>query len=104
MVDGLYPPTRIIASMLTGRFVNVEAHDISDSESPDLLWLESTPDDALSEGKVLTINPATDDQTSWYAALDSAHKFGGWSTSWSIIGSPEKIVVEIQKALGGAHQ
>lgn len=99
MIDRLYGPSSAIVKMLEGRFVKIEAHDVSDSESADLLWLESTPEDAFSEGDVLKICPATNDQALWFAALDSAYRFGGWPTSWSMTGSSDEIVAGVQEAL-----
>lgn len=102
MIDRLYGPARALVAMLEGRFVKIEAHDSSEPESPDLLWLESTPEDPLSEGEVLTISPATSDQCLWFAELDSANRFGGWPTCWSMTGSSDEIVSGVQKALA-AH-
>lgn len=99
MIGRLYEPTSAIVKMLEGRFVKIEAHDVSESEGADLLWLESTPEDAFSEGEVLTISPATNDHAVWYAALDSAYRFGGWPTSWSMTGSSEEVVAGIHEAL-----
>jgi hypothetical protein len=100
MIDRLYEPANAIVVMLEHRFVKVEAHDVSDSDSADLLWLESTPEDAFSEGEVLMISPATTDQTLWFAAFDSAHRFGGWPTSWSMTGSSDEIDAGVQEMLG----
>jgi frataxin-like iron-binding protein CyaY len=99
MIDRLYEPANTIVAMLERRFVKVEHHDVSDSESADMLWLESTPEDAFSEGKVLVISPATADQTLWFAALDSAHRFGGWPTSWYMTGSADEIIKGVQEML-----
>jgi hypothetical protein len=79
-MSNLYPPSTSVLRGFPSRFVKVEAHDGSDIESADLLWPKATPNDAFSEGEVLKIEPATGDQVLWFAALESAYRFGGWPT------------------------
>lgn len=95
MNENLYEISKAITSILGSRFVKVEVHDSGDPESFDLLWLESTPDDAFTEGEVLSIGPAIPNQSVWYAAIDSAHRFGGWATNWSVTGSTEEVITAV---------
>jgi hypothetical protein len=99
MSDVFYGPTMALVAILEGRFVKVETHEVADAGSSDLLWLEFTPDDALSEGEVLCISPATNDQALWFCSLNSAHRFGGWSTLWDIAGTSAEVIAGVQEAL-----
>lgn len=98
-MNDLYSPSKAILSMLPSLFVKVEAHDSHDSESADLLWLEFTSEDALSEGEVLKIAPATEDRALWFATLDSAYRFGGWPTAWYMTGSEAEVIAGVQSAI-----
>lgn len=101
-MNDLYPPSKAILSKLPGLVVRVEAHDGNDSEGADLLWLEFTPEDVLSEGEVLRIAPATEDRVLWFAALDSAYRFGGWPTAWYMTGSEAEVIAGVQSAIAAA--
>jgi hypothetical protein len=92
-----YPPTKAILESRPELFVKVEAHVASDPESSDLLWLEYTPEDELSEGEVICISPFGD---SWYVSRDSAFKYGGWTTDWDTTGTADDVFLacsDIQK-------
>jgi|GEM_PF-6226218 len=88
MTEKLYPLSKAILEYRPDLFVKVEAHDESDPESSDLLWLEYTPDDPLSEGCVICISPLGD---SWFASKDSAFKYGGWPTDWDVTGTADEV-------------
>ena len=81
------------------QFAKVDAHDIEDEDSADLLWLLWTPDDPFTEGEVLEISSVTEDESLYFVALNLAYRFGGWPTSWRFTGTRDECVQAIQKVL-----
>ena len=104
MTEKLYRPSQAILAARATLFAKVETHDDDDPESADSLWLESTPDDAFSEGEVLSIAPATSDQSLWFATMDSAYRFGGWPTYWSMTGTDDEVIASVLSALASTNQ
>ena len=93
MTEKLYPPTQAILAARS--FVKVEPHDEDDPESSDLLWIEYTPNDPLSEGEVLCISPLISDKNLWWAAMNSAYKFGGWPMNWAETGTSDEVIAGV---------
>lgn len=94
------PSARALAARESRFFMRVEPHDgQSDEYTPDLLWLEFTPDDHHSAGVVLSISPATADRMLWSFSMDEANRYGGWVTLESATGTADEIIARIQDAL-----
>lgn len=91
-IDGIYPLSQRLVDAMPGFFLKVEPHETDDPEGSDLLWIEVTAPgkDDLTEGQVILIDPAAGAEV-WYAAHDSAHKYGGWPTHWDSCGSEQKV-------------
>lgn len=94
------PSARALAALESRFFMRVEPHDgRGDEDTPDLLWLEFTPDDHNSAGVVLSISPATADRMLWSFSMDEANRYGGWVTLESATGTADEIIARIQDAL-----
>lgn len=88
----LYPLTNAIIERCSEAFVKVDAHNEDDPESVDCLWTEYTPDHELTEGELLTVGPFVPGGDLWSVSKESAHKFGGWATSWDMTGTVKEIL------------
>jgi hypothetical protein len=95
----LYPPTKAILERCGALFFRVDAHDESDPESSDFLWIELTPDDTFSEGEVLTVSPMMPDRQRWFVSRETANEFGGWVTHWYVTGTSSEVFDHVLAAL-----
>lgn len=91
----LYPLTINVYSVFAEQIVKLTKHDISDWESPDVAWLEYTPEDRSSEGLYLSISRLSKESDLWYASLNEADRFGGHPTTWDESGSENELLGKI---------
>lgn len=84
MENGAYPLTTAILGdiRLKARFCRIDVHE--EQGQADRLWLEYTPDDAMSEGEYIAIDQ---DQAYCEVYHDLAHNVGGAPTVWRFSGS-----------------
>lgn len=89
MHDQRYPLTTTILAdrRLKALFCRVVVHEEEDQS--DCLWLEYTPEDALSEGEYIAIDQNGDGCTLWH---DLAHNVGGHATVWDFRGTESEAL------------
>lgn len=93
-LEGFYSLSRRIVSLFEPMFCKIEAHDPSDPEHCDVLWIEYTPTDPGYEGTCLQIHryPEPD---GWYVNYELMYTHGGTSTNWECSGSEDEVIAKL---------
>jgi hypothetical protein len=95
----LYPLSIIVNVHFSGDIIKVEPHDISDWESPDILWLEHTPENKFSKGVYLSISRLSKAADFWSVTINDANGTGGHPTTWGESGSENELLGKINSCL-----
>lgn len=100
----LYEVSTLLVDLLLGRFLKVEAHDVGDLDSCDMLWIEVEDDESkMSVGEVIKVSPFMGTER-WHACHDGALRFGGWPTYWDKAGTAEEVLHAVSSYLAGIDQ
>lgn len=94
-LNKLYPLSINVQGAFSEKIVKVEHHDISDWESPDILWLDYTPDDKFSKGTYFSISRLSKDSDFWSTSINEANEFGGHPTTWVESGTENELLGKI---------
>jgi len=88
MNEDLYSITRYLLDneSVAAKVCKVEGHEVGD---PDLLWLEYTPDDALSQGEYIAVEQVGAD---CIVTHNDAYNFGGSVTNWHFSGTEAQSI------------
>ena len=86
--SNIYPATKSAIEILNKfnvTFEKIEVHEFDEIDpEPDLIWLTHTPNDDLSEGRYLSVQPTShDNDQGFYFSLTDALNYGGSVTHWS---------------------
>lgn len=94
MMPSFYDVSQRLIEQCPNLFVKTQAHDPTDAESADLLWIALSNDASdLCEGEVIQVSHYQD---LWFASHDHADKVGGWPTVWSVTGSADQVVEAVR--------
>lgn len=98
--NDLYPFTREVLDALGLRNNRIVAHDPTEPDDEDIIYLEEADGNGVSDGPVLCVTTFRSDGKVM-AALETAHHDAPWPTGWtSSIAEPEVVLKELKRKLG----